>query len=122
MASAKSLDEEALLGTLTPPPPPPGASHKAASRRRWIPILPIAGMLALITYCALLSNAVPGLAAPWKNDKHVKDTLNPYADGRRLSTQKGKFKIALFSDLHYGERGANNSWVDWADEAVSRQP
>lgn len=51
-----------------------------------------------------------------------KGGLNPYSDGRTLSTNGDKFKIVLFSDLHYGERGTNNSWVKWADEAVRISP
>jgi hypothetical protein len=53
---------------------------------------------------------------------HTKDPLNPYPDGRRLTfNQDGTFKFVLFTDLHYGERGANNTWAQWAVEAVSRR-
>lgn len=75
-------------------------------------------MLALLTYLALVNSAPPAFAAP-AGHKAKHDPLNPYEDGRRLSANRDKFKIVLFSDLHYGERGANNSWVDWADKAVS---
>lgn len=127
MASAKSLDEERLLGTsprLSPDLlPVHSAAHKVSStssRRRWIRIVLFAAMLALITYCALLTNVVPAFAAPWSSPGKNKDALNPYPDGRRLTTtSSGKFKIVLFSDLHYGERDTNNTWAAWADEAVS---
>ncbi|KAI1798381.1 Metallo-dependent phosphatase [Ganoderma leucocontextum] len=39
--------------------------------------------------------------------------LNPYADKPRLTFRKdGTFKIAVFSDLHYGE----NPWDDWGPQ------
>ncbi|WOO79971.1 putative inactive purple acid phosphatase 16 [Vanrija pseudolonga] len=44
------------------------------------------------------------------------DALNPYPDGRRLTFTNGSFKLAHFTDLHYGERGANNGWSAWGDE------
>lgn len=45
-------------------------------------------------------------------------TLNPYPDGRRLTFTNGHFKLAHFTDLHYGERGPNNGWSAWGDERV----
>lgn len=51
------------------------------------------------------------LAAPHVFDS--RDPLNPYSDGRRLMFKGDKFKVVLFSDLHYGERDGNNTWAEW---------
>jgi len=40
------------------------------------------------------------------NERLANSSTKPYP---RVSSDSGRFKIALFADLHYGE----NSWTDW---------
>lgn len=88
-------------------PPPP-------RRGTLLVVLAVTMLLGLL---GVLSLALPGSAGVIR----AHDPLNPYDDSRQLQAHDGRFKVVLFSDLHYGERGANNSWVPWADEAVSVQ-
>lgn len=63
--------------------------------------------------------ALPVSAGRWGFGGHGRhDDLNPYSDGRRLTFQDGKFKLVLFSDLHYGEREGDLEWAEWGVEAV----
>jgi hypothetical protein len=69
-------------------------------------------MLAVFLYiCFVRALVARGRSAP-------ADSLNPYADRRLTFGSDGRFRLALFSDLHYGERYADNSWAAWAEEAV----
>lgn len=143
MASVKPEDEERLLGAFPDPDPlsPPAQRPRESARCRaifldfpvkltgWLNIpsaltaLLISVTIMLVLYLLFfalvqLDRRVSAALSP-PGHGYGEDPLNPYPDGRTLHTVHDRFKIVLFSDLHYGERGANNSWVAWADEAVS---
>lgn len=121
MANATDADKERLLSAASSPDLERDLGdaqlYKARQRPvgRLVPILVTTMFLGLAAMFALIIWAPSVFGVP----AGQKDGLNPYADGRTLSANGDKFKIVLFSDLHYGERGTNNSWVKWADEAVS---